>query len=33
MSHGMAGDGEQYPPVPQSASTRQLPGTHVLPTP
>jgi hypothetical protein len=23
--------GEQYPPGPQSESTRQLPGTHVLP--
>jgi hypothetical protein len=24
-------DGEQYPPGPQSESTRQLPGTQVLP--
>jgi hypothetical protein len=27
----MPNDGEQYPPAPQSESTRQLPGTHVLP--
>ena len=26
-------DGEQYSPAPQSASTRQLPVTHVLPGP
>ena len=25
--------GEQYPPTPQLASTRQLPGTHALPEP
>jgi hypothetical protein len=25
--------GEQYPPAPQSLSTRQLPGTQVLPWP
>ncbi len=27
------GEGEQVPPGPQSASTRQLPGTHAFPAP